>query len=227
MIIGGWSSALSCSSFRADDCLVVVVAVAVDAEDPRDSLVLLLLRRFRRGFLLLGVGLDRVAEPADRMRQLRRCSRHRRRLRRRVLAGYSAGIGDNAVVIVVAAGQQLRGRNRVAGTREGCRFVCVSRRVRRDLIRGSKRDGRLIDHFLGLRVRTATDRVAANRLARWRRRWRRSRGVAVKTRLISGNLETVKPVVPRRSRRMDLRTRYYRRSSRFRGLLLNFLQQSR
>lgn len=175
-MIVGRSSALG--HFRADDRLVVIV-VAVN-EDPRDSFVLALLRRFRPRRLLLIVNLDRVAESADRMRQFGLGRRLRDNLRR-ISSAFLAGARDNSVV-TVRGGQQSR--RRAAGVLIS--LVADQRvRERRDLVGGRER--RSID-LLDPRFWTA-DRVARSRLA----------GEA---HFAAGRcFESVQPVAPRRASR--------------------------
>lgn len=176
-MIVGWSSAPSHLD-RADDRLVVIVVIAIN-KNPRDSLLPALLRvrhLHPRGFPLL-VGLDRVAESADRMRQFVFLRRLRDRNRGRI----SAGIRDNAIV---NGGQQSRGR--VADILKGC-FVAPRRaRKRRELIAGRERGWWRSIHLLHPRLWNITDHLARSR-------------IIVKAHLATGrNFDGVKPVVSRR-----------------------------
>lgn len=139
--------------FRVHDRLVVIVIIAIN-KNPCVPLLFSLLRvcRFRLRRLLPLVGLDRVAESADRMRQFgfRRCLRNHLH---RISATF-ADIRDNAVV---ARGQRLRGR--VADVlKEG--LFGAFRRVRGqcNLIGGREWDRRSID-LLDFSFRT-TDYLA-------------------------------------------------------------------
>lgn len=192
---------------RAHDRLVVIVAVAVH-QNPRDPLLPALLRaRFRLRRLLPLVGLDRVAESADRVRQLG----FRWRLRR--ISATLAGTRDNAAV--VARGGRLRGRG--ADTlKEG--WLAASRGRRDSIVGGCERDRRLID-LLDFRFRITADYLA-----------RRSQ-VIVEIRFATGNFESrgARPVTSRcafRGMNGILRAhRYHRGSDRFYGqrLLVGFL----
>lgn len=172
LVIVRQASALA--HFRAHDRLVVIVIVAVN-KNPRDSLLSALLRvPVRLRLLLPLVSLDRVAESANRMRQLGFRWRLRNHLRR-VSATFAAGIRNNATV--AARGQRLRGRG--ADTlKEG---LLVASRGRRDLIGGCEWDWRLVglldfrfwtaDYFARRsqvvgKIRLATDRNFESRRAR-------------------------------------------------------------
>lgn len=128
---------------RAHDRLVVIVAVAVN-KNPREPLLPALLRaRFRPRRLLPLI--DRVAEPADRVRQL---GLRWHRLRR--ISATFAGTRDYAAL--VARGERLP-RGRGADTLEEG-LLAASRGRRDPIVGGCERDRRLID-LLDFRFWTA------------------------------------------------------------------------